>query len=105
PRLLADRIRSISLDLPDESPEAILAAGAGDIGSEDPSRPPAAGLGAQILGRAALGAGKTLFHLGNLLGLGGLAGLGANWMKRALQLAPRLSEGLLGKQEAALREL
>jgi tetratricopeptide (TPR) repeat protein len=58
-----------------------------------------------MLGQAALNAGKVLFQLGNLFGIKLLAGLGASWMKRAMQMAPRLSEGLLGRQEAALREL
>jgi hypothetical protein len=104
PRVRAERIRSIILELPNESPEAILEAGAGDIGTEAP-RPADSGLGSQIFGQATLNAGKMLFHLGNFFGFKGLAGLGANWMKQAMTLAPRLSEGLLGKQEAALREL
>src|SRR5207253_11485161 len=39
------------------------------------------------------------------LGLGGLAGAGAGLMQRALDLIPRLSERLMGEQEAALRHL
>jgi tetratricopeptide (TPR) repeat protein len=43
--------------------------------------------------------------LGDKLGWQGLAGAGASLVANALRAVPRLSESVLGKQEAALREL
>jgi hypothetical protein len=100
----AERLREIRLDLPPESPEAILEEGAGDIGTEAP-RPGASGGIARAVGGAAMGLGRALHWLGNALHLRGLASLGAGLIDGALALAPRLSESLLGRQEAALREL
>jgi tetratricopeptide (TPR) repeat protein len=99
-----ERLQQILLDMPGENPETILEAGAGDIGSEAP-RPPDATPGAQIAGRAAVRAGRGLMWLGQHLGLQGLARLGAGLVRRAVERVPRLSEALLGRQEAALREL
>jgi tetratricopeptide (TPR) repeat protein len=101
---LAERIEEISVVLPNESPESVLDAGAGAIGTEEP-RPDAAGPGATILGSATLGAGRGLTWLGKALGLDGLTRLGARWIGQAQQLAPRLSEAVLGRQDAALRAL
>lgn len=103
PRRRAERIHSITLEMPEE-PELIIEAGGADIGSDLP-RPPASSLPMKMLGQATMGAGKTLFHLGNLLGLKGLASVGAGWMNKAMDMVPRLSESVLGQQEAALREL
>jgi hypothetical protein len=101
----AERIRLISLDLPaDNDPEVILDAGGEDIGSEQP-RPPDASAGSRALGKTSLGLGRGLMWLGKLLGLKALARWGANLIAGALTRAPRLSEDVLGKQEAALREL
>ena len=72
---LADRIEEIGVEWPDESPELVLEAGAGTIGTEPP-RPDAAGSVATVLGGAALGAGMGLAWLGKALGLAGLARLG-----------------------------
>lgn len=101
---LADRIESIMLDLPQPPPEEILQAGAGDIGSDAP-RPPGSSWPAQAAGRALAGLGQGLVGLGKALHLEGLARVGAQFMQRALEMAPRLSESILGRQEAALREL
>jgi hypothetical protein len=65
--------------------------------------------GGSALARAAAGAGLAaagfLAWLGRQLGAGGLARLGGNLARRALELAPRISERLLGEQEAALRDV
>jgi hypothetical protein len=100
----AERLREIRLDLPPESPDAILEEGAGDIGTEAP-RPGASGGIARAVGGAAMDLGRALHWLGNALHMRGLAKLGAGLIGHALALAPRLSESLLGRQEAALREL
>jgi tetratricopeptide (TPR) repeat protein len=99
-----DRLREVRLDLPEQSPEELLAEGAEGVGVEEP-RPPEAGPGATLGGKAALGAGQGLVWLGNVLRWPGLAKLGASLAGRALAQVPRLAESLLGKQEAALREL
>jgi hypothetical protein len=100
-----ERLRAIHLDLPEETPDHILEAGAGDIGSEAPPRPGAGAPGSGVAGGAALGMGQGLMWLGKKLGLKGLARLGARLARRAIESVPRLSESLLGRQEAALREL
>lgn len=99
-----DHVRSILLDIPDDLPDVILETGGEGIGSEAP-RPEDSGLPAQVLGQAALGAGKALVGLGGLLGMQSLANLGAKWIESALAMVPRLSESLLGRQESALRAL
>lgn len=104
PPPLADSLKEILLELPPQTPEEILQAGGGDIGTEAP-QPDDAGPATKALGRATLTAGKGLFHLGRAFGIKKLAELGAKWMNRAVSMAPRLSESVLGKQEAALREL
>jgi tetratricopeptide (TPR) repeat protein len=98
------RLREILLDLPEESPDAVLDSGGEAIGEEAP-RPPAAGPGATAAGKAAAGAGRGLMWLGNALGWKGLAQAGAGLFAWAAALAPRLTEEILGRQEAALREL
>jgi tetratricopeptide (TPR) repeat protein len=104
PRPQADRLRSIELNIPDPGPEELLAAGAEGIGTEEP-RPDDAGVAAQALGQVQLQAGRGMMWLGKLLGLPGLARRGAEMMKDAVGRVPRLTEGLLGRQEAALRAL
>jgi tetratricopeptide (TPR) repeat protein len=104
PRRHAERIEQIALELPQESPDELLDMGGEGIGTEDP-RPEDSNIGARAAGRGAVIAGRGLLGLGNLLGLRSLARLGAQLIDRGLSLAPRLSEGLLGRQEAALRAL
>jgi hypothetical protein len=100
-----DRLREVLLDLPNDTPDVILDSGAGTIGSEEAPRPPASIPGAQAAGAAALGVGRGLVWLGHLLHWRGLAQLGARLMRQVVDRVPRLSESLLGRQEAALREL
>jgi tetratricopeptide (TPR) repeat protein len=101
---LPDRIREILLERPQDTPDAVLDAGGAGIGSEAP-QPPDAAPGQTLLGRARLAAGQALVNLGNALGLRRLAELGAGLIGSALARVPRLSEAVLGRQEAALREL
>ncbi|AGA26452.1 tetratricopeptide repeat protein [Singulisphaera acidiphila] len=102
--VLAERIEEILLELPHESPETWLEAGETGIGTEVP-RPDEAGPISTMAGKATLGAGRSLIWLGQALGLKGLARLGAGWVGGAMNLAPRLSEAVLGRQAAALRSL
>jgi tetratricopeptide (TPR) repeat protein len=101
---LADSLKEILLELPRDSPDDLLAAGGAGIGTDAP-QPAEANPATTAIGQATLAAGRGLFHLGQALGLKKLAELGAKWMNRALSMAPRLSEAVLGRQEAALREL
>jgi tetratricopeptide (TPR) repeat protein len=101
---LAERLLEITLDLPEPPADEILQEGGEDIGTEAP-RPDQASLPARLTGRAVLGAGIALTWLGNALHLKALSQLGAGGIGKALSLAPRLTESLLGKQEAALRAL
>jgi tetratricopeptide (TPR) repeat protein len=101
---LAERIREILLERPEETGDAILSSGGGDIGTENP-QPDDVDTPTRLLSQAQLAAGRGLMGLGKLLGAQGLARLGASWVKNAIEQAPRLSEALLGQQEAALRNL
>jgi hypothetical protein len=99
-----DRLDELVLDLPDDTPDAVLSAGGAGLGVEEP-RPSAGGAVGGAVGRAQSGLGRALLWLGNALGWRGLASAGANLIRRALERSPRLSEDILGRQEAALREL
>lgn len=99
-----ERLEEILLDRSDETPNLILESGGEGIGEQTP-RPADAGPIARTAGRAALGAGHGLAWLGKMLHLPGLAKLGAALAAGALSAVPRLTESLLGQQEAALREL
>jgi tetratricopeptide (TPR) repeat protein len=101
---LASRLRTIELDLPEPPIEEILAQGGEDIGSEAP-RPSDTSLPGRGIGSLAYGAGRGILWLGSALGLTALATLGARMIAGALAFVPRLSESVLGKQEAALNEL
>lgn len=101
---LADRLHEIVLDLPQPPVDDILEPGAEDIATEEP-RPSEGGMLDTLRGKAALNAGKGMMGLGKLLGLKALADMGARWVQNAIERAPRLSESILGRQEAALREL
>ena len=105
PSRLAERIEEIVVERPDDSPESVLDAGdGGEIGTESP-RPEASDPASTALGKAAMGAGRGMTRLGKALGWGKLAELGAGLVDRALRLAPRLSEEMLGRQAAALNDL
>ncbi len=89
---------------PSDVEDRTLGPGNEEIGSV-PARPEGSGTAKDVTGRAAIGFGKALMGLGGALGLAGLAGLGARLIQGGMVLAPQLSEGILGEQEAALREL
>jgi tetratricopeptide (TPR) repeat protein len=101
----ADRLTAVTRIVPDITPDDILSAGATGIGEEAPPRPPAAGRMKTVAGKMTFGLGKGLAALGTVLGLGALGRLGAAMMGAAVAAVPRLTEAILGKQEAALREL
>jgi tetratricopeptide (TPR) repeat protein len=101
---LAERLREIILDRPEETSDGLLEPGGEDIGVEEPL-PDDSSIPAKISGRASMGIGKALMGLGKMLGWKGLVALGGKLIKSALDQAPRLSESILGAQEAALRAL
>lgn len=84
--------------------------GAGEPGAKsgavpDDARPaPGSALGRAVAG-AGFATGGMLAWLGKQLGSNGLARLGGDLAKWALDRVPRLSEKLFGDQEAALREV
>jgi tetratricopeptide (TPR) repeat protein len=100
----AERLHEILLDRPQETPDDVLEAGGEDIATEEP-RPDDASLPSKVSGKASFGIGKALINLGNALGWKGLATFGAKMVHSALEKVPRLSESVLGAQEAALRAL
>ncbi|HEV2950089.1 MAG TPA: hypothetical protein VGX70_22110 [Gemmataceae bacterium] len=104
PMPLADRIVDMVLDLPFPPADELLESGGEDIGS-DPARPEDSSPVSRMAGGTTLSLGKALVGIGDFLHIPALSRLGANWMARALTWAPRLSEKMLGAQEAALRAL
>jgi len=105
PPVLAERLLEITLDLPQPPPEEILSAGAADMGTE-PLLPPAhGGALATLRGNVEMVLGQGLVKLGAILRLQKMAEIGAQFIRRAVERVPQLSESVLGRQEAALREL
>lgn len=99
----ADRLTAITRVLPVPPLDDLLGGGP-PVGTED-ARPPAVGPGRQALGRLAVGLGKGLGGIGQALGSKMLGNLGEKMKDLGTKAAPRLTEDLLGKQEAALRRL
>ncbi len=104
PPALARRISEITYHRADDTPDVIIERGGDGIGEEAP-RPEDASLPGRLLGKSAMGLGGALRWLGNVSHFKGLANLGGMLMAGGLALAPRLSEKLMGKQEAGLRDL
>jgi len=78
----------------------------GTGGVPEDARPPASGSTlSNLTANAKLAAGTFLTWLGKQLGASGLARLGGDLARKALEAVPRLSEKVLGEQEAALREV
>jgi tetratricopeptide (TPR) repeat protein len=100
----ADQLREVTFDRPDDVPDLIVERGGEGVGTEDP-RPAFSGPGRSAAGQAAVALGRGLVWLANLLRWEGLARLGARVVASALDRVPRLSESLLGRQQAALRWL
>jgi tetratricopeptide (TPR) repeat protein len=73
--------------------------------SADDETPSRAGLARTLLAAGLLALGRGAARLGRLLRLKSLARLGGKWMAKAVEAAPRLSEAILGRREAALRAL
>jgi tetratricopeptide (TPR) repeat protein len=81
-------------------------AGEGDAGSiPEDARPQSGSPLARLAAGAQLGAGRFLAWLARAARAPGLAKLGADLARRAMERVPRLTEKVLGAQEAALREV
>ncbi len=94
----------------DDTPEAIIERGKPEGAPDDPEaadalRPADGPPLRSAAARAGLGLGRLLAGLGRMLRWPGLARAGARLIARAVAGVPRLSERVLGRQEAALREL
>jgi tetratricopeptide (TPR) repeat protein len=100
----ADRLTAITRVLPEINPDDLLADTGPPVGTDD-ARPPQVGPGRAALGRASAGLGKGLGAIGKLFGSKKLGELGSKLTGLGAALAPRLTESLLGKQEAALQHL
>ncbi|WP_439620514.1 hypothetical protein [Gemmata sp.] len=82
-----------------------LGTGSGQ-GIPDDARPPGANSAmTRFTASGKLAVGGFLAWVGRQLGSAGLAKLGGDLARRALEAVPRLSEKVLGDQEAALREV
>lgn len=108
-----DRLHAIRRPEDESGVVAILESGSptdanpltGNGSIPEDARPAGGSLGSRASAGAKLAAGQFLNWLGRSLGAAGLAAAGANLARRALEQVPRLSERVLGEQEAALREL
>jgi tetratricopeptide (TPR) repeat protein len=100
----ADRLLNVWWDRPPEMIDDLLVPEGPPIGDEEP-RPADAGAVSKLSAKSLLGLGSGLVGIGKMLGWKGLAQLGAGLMNSAVEWVPRLSESLIGRQEAALREL
>jgi tetratricopeptide (TPR) repeat protein len=99
-----DRLHEVLLEAPQGTVEGLLQASGSGIGTEAP-RLAEAGPAATAAGHTLAGLGHGLAWLGRHLRLEGLARFGARLVEQAIRQAPRISEAVLGQQEAALREL
>lgn len=97
-------IREFILDRPDDVPEELLDKGSEGVGEEEPT-PDESGTGQSMLGKSQFAAGKMLAKLGGMFGSKGMQQAGGNLIGKGLNNNPKMTEGLLGKQEAALRDL
>jgi tetratricopeptide (TPR) repeat protein len=101
---LAQDVTEIVLDMPATLPPEVLEAGGEGVGTEAPQIPDAP-LPSKVAGKTLFGLGKSFAWLGKALHLPGLSAFGATLLGGAMSLMPRLSEKLIGQQEAMLRHL
>lgn len=97
-------IREFILDRPEDVPEDLLDKGGDGVAEEEP-RPDSTGAGKSMLGKSQFAAGRMLAKLGGMFGSKGMQQAGGNLIGKGLGNNPKMTEGLLGKQESALRDL
>ncbi len=115
PRLpyLPDSLRLIERPMPPGAVAEILRDGEPEghhpLGSKngiaEEARPPSAGTFKKVAAGAALGAASALMWIGKQFGWSGLAKAASKIAGKAVAAVPRMSERIIGEQEAALREL
>jgi len=88
----------------DAKPLAGSGSGSGE-GVPEEARPPSGSTFRKFTASTGLAIGGFLAWVGKQLGAEGLARLGGSLARKALEAVPRLSEKVLGEQEAALREV
>ncbi len=103
----AEQLRRIERLFPPTSPEQVFDDPSLGRSQDEPPSPQLEQAPAKTrwLSKAMLRFGQGMRTLGQSLGWGKLEKLGSQWMAQALAMAPQLSEAVLGKQEAALRQL
>lgn len=101
---LAERLLAITRILPEPPIDELLAGDGPPIGTDD-ARPPQTGIGKRALGTMSAGLGTGIGALGKAIGSKKLGTLGDKLKAAGTQMSPRLSEDLLGRQEAALQHL
>lgn len=91
----------------DAPPEAIIESGAPEPSDQplEELRPPSAPFLTRLKEGMRMRAGKMLTSLGGLFKMPSLAKRGAQMIQKAVDKVPRLTEKIMDKQEAALREL
>lgn len=99
-----ERLGEVILEVPVVSAESVVAGGGEGIGTEAP-RPGASGAAATAAGHAMAGLGRGLTWLGGALNWDALKKMGGELIQKGIEQAPRVSEAVLGRQQAALREL
>jgi hypothetical protein len=101
---IADRLLAITRIISDPPIDEMLAGDGPSVGTDD-ARPPASGVGRRALGKMSAGLGKGLGAIGKAIGSKKLGELGDKLKAKGAEIAPRISEDLLGRQEAALQHL
>jgi hypothetical protein len=101
---IADRLLAITRIIPDPPIDEMLAGDGPPVGTDD-ARPPASGAGRRALGKMSAGLGRGIGAIGKAIGSKKLGELGDKLKANGTEIAPRISEGLLGRQEAALQHL
>src|SRR5205823_10050001 len=84
--------------------DEMLAGEGPPIGTDD-ARPPQTGVGRRAVGKMSVGLGKGLGALGKAIGSKSLGKLGDKLKAKGTEIAPRITEQVLGQQEAALQHL
>lgn len=101
---IAERLISITRLIPDPPLDELLSGGGPPIGADD-ARPPSSGAGRRAIGKMSAGLGKGLGAIGKAIGSKKLGDLGDKLKAKGAEIAPRINEDLLGRQEAALQHL
>ncbi|WP_020469849.1 hypothetical protein [Zavarzinella formosa] len=100
----APELRSIQRILPPPPPGELIAQDGPPIGDEDP-RPADTSLKNKMIGKSSHALGTGLGALGKLFNSKKLKDLAQRLKDKGIEKAPRLTESILGQQEAALQEL